>query len=191
MRVAFWHRFLLGGLFISSLSSAALALDVGGVKLDETQSVQGTSLQLNGAGVRNKFFVDVYVAGLYLAKPSTSAEAIITSKELQSMRIVITSSQITRERLTDAITEGIQKSAGADFARYAPMLDQLWSALTFEVQKGDVFDFTYVPQQGVHFVRNGQTLRVMPEFEFKKVLFGIWLGEDPIQPSLKEDLLAG
>lgn len=191
MRVAFLHRSLLGGLFASALSSMSLALEVGGVNLDETQSVHGTPLQLNGAGIRNKFFVDVYVAGLYLAKPTTSAEAVISAQELQSIRIVITSSQITRQRLIDAITEGIQKSAGDDFSRYEPMLDQLWSALTFEVQKGDVFDFTYVPQQGVHFVRNGQTLRVMPEFEFKKILFGIWLGKDPIQPSLKQDLLTG
>lgn len=191
MRIASLRRSLWGGLFIGSLASTALALEVGGVKFEETQSVQGTPLLLNGAGIRNKFFMDVYVAGLYLPKRSTEAEAIIAGKELQSIRIVITSSQITRERLTDAITEGIQKSAGDDFARYEPMLDQLWSALTIEVQKGDVFDFTYVPQQGVHFIRNGQSLRVMPEFEFKKVLFGIWLGKDPIQPSLKADLLAG
>lgn len=171
-------------------ASPSLALEVGGVKLEDSHTVMGRTLLLNGAGVRNKFFMDVYVAGLYLPEPNRSAESIIASRDVQSVRLVITSSQITRDRLVEAITDGIRKSSGKDFERYEPMLGELWAAFTFDVQKGDVFDFTYVPNEGVHFIRNGERLRVMTDFDFKKVLFGIWLGNDPVQPSLKQDLLA-
>ncbi len=182
---------MFGALFALASSSPVLSLEVGGVKLEDSRELQGKKLLLNGAGVRNKYFVDVYVAGLYLPAPNTSAQTIIASRDLQSVRLVITSSRITRDRLIEAITDGIRKSSGKDFARYEPMLGELWSAMTFEVQEGDVFDFNYVPGEGVHFVRNGSLLRVMTDFEFKKILFGIWLGEDPVQATLKEDLLSG
>lgn len=179
----------LGAILSGLLSSNLGALEVGGVSLEDSLSIQGTTLRLNGAGVRNKFFIDVYVAGLYLQNPGQSAEEVITGNELQSVRLIITSSQITRDRLVEAITDGIRRSAGPEFPRYQPMLDELWAAMPHDVSEGDVYDFTFVPGEGVHFIRNGQPLRIMPQFEFKKILFGIWLGKDPVQPSLKEDLL--
>jgi hypothetical protein len=181
---------LLGALFALATSSPALSLEVGGVTLEDSRELRGKKLLLNGAGIRNKYFVDVYVAGLYLPEQNTSAESIISSKDFQSVRLVITSSRITRERLIEAITDGIRKSSGKDFARYEPMLGELWSAMTFEVKEGDVFDFNHVPDEGVHFVRNGSLLRVMTDFGFKKILFGIWLGDDPVQTTLKADLLS-
>ncbi len=55
-------------LLTITLSVSVEAREVAGVKLDETARLAGidTPLVLNGAGVRSKFFVKVYVAGLYL-----------------------------------------------------------------------------------------------------------------------------
>jgi hypothetical protein len=175
---------------MSLLIAPTQAKQVGGVEMADKKSIKGADLTLNGAGVRSKYFMDVYVAGLYLPERSKQPDSIVKANEIQSMRLMITSSRITKKRLQDSIEEGIRLSAGKDFPRYAPMLDDLWSALTFEVKVGDVFDFTYVPGEGTHFIRNSEELRLLPEFEFKQVLFGIWLGKDPIQDSLKKELLS-
>ena len=48
-----------------------------GVTLPDTTQVGGQTLVLNGLGVRTKFTVKVYVAGLYLEQKSSDPDAII------------------------------------------------------------------------------------------------------------------
>lgn len=171
------------------LPIAGYPLTLEGVDLPESLQVEDKKLVLNGAGVRSKYFMDVYVAGLYLPEKSNDAEAIVAAQETQTIHMHIISSHITRARLIETIEEGVQQSAGKDFPRYKPMLQELWDTLTFEVEVGDNYDFTYLPGKGTHFYRNGKLLRVLPDVEFKKILFGIWLGPDPVQDSVKKALL--
>ena len=168
----------------------AEARQVGGMTFPESTTINGVKLTLNGAGVRSKYFLDVYAVGLYLPTPSQNPAAIIQADEIQMLRLMITSSHITRNRLTDSIEEGIRLSAGKDYPLYKPMLDELWAALTFETRVGDVFEFTYVPGTGTTFMMNSKQLRVLPDIQFKRVLFGIWLGDNPIQESVKAALLS-
>lgn len=182
-----YFRFLL---LVCLVAGAAQARQVGGITFPELMTVNEVALTLNGAGVRSKYFLDIYAVGLYLPEPSQSPAAIIRADETQMLRLVITSSHITKDRLTDSIEEGVRLSAGKDYSRYEPMLDDLWAALTFEVRVGDVFEFIYIPAKGTVFLMNKKELRVLPDFQFKQVLFGIWLGENPIQKSVKAALLS-
>ena len=148
-------------------------------------------LALNGSGIRSKYFMDVYVASLYLPAHSRNANTIVAADAAQSIHLHIISSHITKDILIESIEDGIKQSAGASFPRYQSRLQELRDALTFEVKKGDRFEFTYLPGKGTHFYRNGKLLRVLPTLEFKQVLFGIWLGKNPVQSSLKTALLNG
>jgi len=59
----------LGLLVLVSLlvfAASAQARTIGGVDMEETLKAGDTSLILNGAGIREKFFANIYVAGLYL-----------------------------------------------------------------------------------------------------------------------------
>ena len=57
-----------------ALSLPAHVAKVAGVKFDETSQLSAgvPQLVLNGAGIRKKFFVKVYVGALYLPKKVTS-----------------------------------------------------------------------------------------------------------------------
>jgi len=48
-----------------TLGAFAATVNVQGVKLEDTIEMQGSRLQLNGAGTRFKAIFKVYVAGLY------------------------------------------------------------------------------------------------------------------------------
>ena len=67
-------------LAVSSLTGGvaqAQAVEVANVKYEQAQDVGGHKLQLNGAGIRYKFIVKVYTAGLYLqSHASTTAEVL-------------------------------------------------------------------------------------------------------------------
>ena len=70
-------KFIFATILLS-LTFSASALEVKGVKVDETAQVGGTSLVLNGAGIRTKMVFKVYVAALYLTQKQTDANAVIS-----------------------------------------------------------------------------------------------------------------
>ena len=177
-------------LLLLLVAGEAEARQVGGMNFPESIVANDITLALNGAGVRSKYFLDVYAVGLYLPEASQNPADIIRADETQMIRLTITSSHITKDRLIDSIEEGIRLSAGQDYPHYKPMLEELWTALDFEVRIGDVFEFIYIPGKGTAFMMNGKKLRTLPDFPFKQVLFGIWLGKDPIQQSVKTELLS-
>ena len=62
------------------LSCNVLALEVAGVKLADTAQVGNVNLQLNGAGIRTKFFFKIYVGALYLPQKQNLADTIIADE---------------------------------------------------------------------------------------------------------------
>ncbi len=160
-----------------------------GVPMQGQITLLGHELFLNGSGERSKFFTDVYVAGLYLPNTSPQAEAIIAANEPQLMRLNITSSIITKSMLMSSIKDGLKLSAGKQYKKYAAMLDEVFEVREFPVNDGDQFDFLYVPGEGTHVLYNNELVHVVPGFDFKQVLFGIWIGKKPVDPKLKQKLL--
>ena len=57
------------------------AAEVAGIRLDDSVRVGNNELALNGAGVRSKLFIKVYVGALYVSQKSTSPAAIIARPE--------------------------------------------------------------------------------------------------------------
>ena len=189
MKTMKWSAIFLLCAAFGSAHAAAHAAEVSGVTMPDTLQVDDTELLLNGAGERNKYFMKIYVAGLYLPEKSSEATAIMNADEVQAMRVEITSSMITRSRFQETVQDGLKQSAGDEYPKYEHMLDDLWADKNLDVEKGDVFEYRYVPGEGTRFSRNGETLKVVKGLDFKQVLFGIYLGENPVQGDLKTDLL--
>ena len=59
---------LMAGACLLAAAATAQPITVSDVKYEETTSLSGSTLQLNGAGVRYKAVFKVYTAGLYLEK---------------------------------------------------------------------------------------------------------------------------
>jgi hypothetical protein len=66
---------LAAAVSLCACASFAQVQTVSGVKYDENIDFRGTKLHLNGAGIRYKFVVKVYTAGLYLPKKSATPDA--------------------------------------------------------------------------------------------------------------------
>ena len=69
---------LLISLLVYSLP--AVAIEIEGIEIPETDSSadSNTTLILNGAGLREKFFIDVYIGALYLQAKTPDAHAILS-----------------------------------------------------------------------------------------------------------------
>lgn len=166
------------------------AAKVGGITLDESITVGSSDTLYNGAGLRKKLFIKLYVGSLYLTTPSSDASAIINADEAMAIRLNILSDLLTRDKLLAALEEGFDKSTGGNTAPIQPQINQMIGLLMQDnIQPGDALTLAYEPGVGTHVLRDGKELNVIEGMPFKAALFGIWLSDKPAQNSLKSAML--
>jgi len=181
---------LIVSILFSSEGFAQKQIVFEGVTLPRTMKFENKTLQLNGAGSRSKMWVEVYIQALYLSQLSQNAKEIINDNLEMSIRIEITSALVSSGKLTRAINAGFEKSAGDAFESFKPRMALLQGFLADDITKGDVFELTYSPvDSSLWIIKNGQLKGKIPGFDFKKVFFGIWLGDKPVDEDLKSNLL--
>ncbi|APG59696.1 chalcone isomerase family protein [Christiangramia salexigens] len=176
-------------LAVIALTSVSAQTKVAGVELPNTETYNGQTLQLNGAGVREKFWIDLYAGGLYLTTKSSDAAAIMAKNEAMSIKLHIVSKLITSEKMVDAVNEGFEKSTSGNTAALSPKIEKFKSFFMAEIKRDDIFDIVYLPSKGVIVYKNDKELGVIEGMEFKKALFGIWLSNKPADNDLKKAML--
>ncbi len=175
-------------LALSPLSNAATVADV--EIPDALEASTGSELMLNGAGVRSKWFIDVYIGGLYLPEAKQSANEIVKADEPMAIKLHMISSMVTSEKMVNATMEGFQNATNGDTSPIKTEIDQFMGAFEEEILENDVFDLVYVPGKGVEVYKNEELLdTVGGGMAFKEALFGIWLSDNPAQESLKKAML--
>jgi|LGVF01.2.fsa_nt_gb hypothetical protein len=147
------------------------------------------NLVLNGQGTRDKFFIDLYVGGLYLKEKSSDFQTIIDADEKMSIRLHIVSSLITSKKMEDGTREGFTKSTNGNTEQIKEKIETFLAVFLEEIKENDIYDFLYIPSTGVQIYKNSELKETIISLEFKKALYGIWIGENPAQNSLKEDML--
>ncbi|WP_286749224.1 chalcone isomerase family protein [Marinobacter sp. UBA2688] len=176
-------------LLTAALTTPAAALTVEGVDVPDTYSAMDTELKLNGAGTRSKWFMDLYIGGLYVPETIDDGQAIINADEPQAITLHIISGMITSDKMKSATMEGFENSTGGDLAAIKDDVDAFLDVFSEEIKDGDVFDLVYLPGEGVRVLKNSEGRATIGDLEFKKALFGIWLSDEPAQEDLKEKML--
>ena len=180
----------LSALFICFLLTSGTLKEVEGVEFAEKITVEGKSLVLNGAGLREKYYLDLYVAGLYLESKTTDANKIIKDDKPMMLKINIVSTLITSEKMVEAVDEGFENSAPGKINELAPKIKQFKDVfLKEEIKEDDVYDIISIPGKGVMVKKNGNLETTITGLDFKQGLFGIWLCDEPADEDLKEGLL--
>jgi len=173
-----------------SAVSAQTHLEVNGVTVPRKIDFQNKTLQLNGAGGRSKMWLEVYVQALYLSQLSQDPQFIIDSDTEMAIRIEITSSMVSSNKLTKAMNAGFEKSAGSNLEQLRPRIEQFKSYLSDAITEKDVFVLAYNPlDQTINVYKNEVLKGKIQGFDFKKALFGIWLSDKPVDETLKKHLL--
>lgn len=170
--------------------SAQTQLEVNGVTVPRKIEIQNKTMQLNGAGGRSKMWLEVYVQALYLSQLSQDPKYIIDSDTEMAVRIEITSSMVSSNKLTKAMNTGFEKSAGSNLEALRPRIEQFKSYLSDAITEKDVFILFYNPlDQTVNVIKNDVPKGKITGFDFKQALFGIWLSDKPVDETLKKHLL--
>ncbi|WP_089666842.1 chalcone isomerase family protein [Gramella sp. MAR_2010_147] len=172
-----------------SIGFVSAQTEVGGVNLPNTETYQSHTLNLNGAGVREKLWIDLYAGGLYLSKKSSNASEIISANQPMSIKLHIVSKLITSEKMMDAVNEGFENSTNGNTKPLSSKIKKFQDFFMEDIKKNDVFDIVFIPDTGVSVYKNDKELGTIDGMDFKKALFGIWLSNKPADDDLKEAML--
>jgi hypothetical protein len=161
-------------------------------KFEPSLEVQGTNLQLNGAGTRFRAIFKVYDMGLYTAKKVSSPAELLTlpgPKRLQFTAL--------RELPGTDLGRLFLKGMGENSPRELVQRHALSSARLIEVFSGrskmlpgESFAMEFVPGKGTTFYILGKPQGApVGDDEFFSMVLKIWVGESPADRPLRDALL--
>lgn len=182
------------GLAALVLSVGALAaqVEVGGIKIEDVQDVQGTKLQLNGAGVRFKAIFKVYAAGLYVGKKVSTPEDFIAAPGPKRISLTLLR-EIDSNELGKAFTKGFEdNSPKNEMSKLIPGLIRMGQIFADhkKMLPGENFTIDWIPGTGTVITIKGKPQgEPFKEPEFYAALMRIWLGPSPADFKLKDALL--
>jgi hypothetical protein len=169
------------------------AAELEGVTLDERARVDGRELELNGIGMRTRFFVNVYVGGFYLEKKVSTAQGAIDAPGAKRV-IFVMMRAADAEQFVESIDEGLRANNTPEaLARVQREIDALFAMIRNirQAKKGMRIMLDYAPSARattllVDGVAQGQA---MLGEEYFRILLRIWFGDYPAQEDLKRGLL--
>ena len=180
------------GAALARGAAAQQMVELAGVKYPPSVQVANSRLVLNGAGIRYKFVIKVYTAGLYLPARAATPEQIFAMPGPKRMHIVMLR-DIDAEELGRLFTRGMEDNASKeDFSKSIPgtiRMADLFSAKK-KLAAGESFGVDWTPGTGTQVMVNGKPFgEPIKEPEFFIAVLRIWLGHKPADTALKEALL--
>jgi hypothetical protein len=174
-------------LLALALALPGRAASLKGVTFDETLRIGQVRLSLHGLGLlRWRIVFKAYVAALYL-DPEIAADRVL--EDVPKRLEIEYFHSISAESFAESTRKGIARNVSDDtYEALRPRIEQL-NALYRNVKPGDRYALTYIPGEGSELALNGESLGRVPGGDFASAVFAIWLGNAPIDQSLKEQLL--
>jgi hypothetical protein len=177
-----------------TLAGSALAapMELSGVKVEDSATVAGTKLQLNGAGIRYKAIFKVYVAELYTSKRINNLDELLAASGPKRMAVTMLRDIDMRE-LGKLLTRGMEDNTSKiDMSKLVGGLVRMGAMFSEQksLKSGDRFEIDWIPGKGtVITVRGVIQGEPFTEPDFFKALMAIWLGPVPADYRLKDSLL--
>ena len=177
---------LLMGVWAVAMGSQETAGGNAGGATDDIRLLDDARLELRSTGSAYfARFIHVYDAALYASAETTAADLLEsnTAKCLAlSYHVDLKGSDIRKA------AEKVLERQHGDLTAWRPDLDRLHAAYQ-DVGKGDEYALCHHPRRGTELLLNGAALTRIETPGFDVLYFGIWLGEDAISASLREDLV--
>ena len=170
------------------LCQVARPAELDGIQLPATVQANGTTLHLNGYGLRTYSLlgIHIYVAALYLEHPSPDAEQIIGWPETKLL-VVRFERNVSAEAARKAWREGLENNCQSpctldpdDVARFLSEIPAMHA--------GDNYSLLFTPHGAIVSV-SGQQIGVVSRPAFADAMLATFLGPHPASQKLKQELL--
>ena len=181
---------IFSGIIIAAMlltfSLEASALEVAGVDVPQSVTIENKALVLNGAGIRKKFFFKIYVGALYLPVKHTTVNAILNDAGGKRIVMSFLYKEVTAEDLVNGWNDGFTGNNSAKELKALQERINQFNSLFTTVHTGDEIRLDYLPGKGTQVSLNGTLKGSVPGEDFSKALLKIWLGSKPADKGLKK-----
>jgi hypothetical protein len=183
---------MVRGLIFAALAlttlSVAQAAELDGVAMPDTWSADGTEMRLNGIGLRTFSFlgIPIYVAGLYLERPSGDSDTILRSRDTKLLSIRFLR-DVDAEHGRRAWQDGFEQNCKRPCALDPAGVERFLSRVP-EVHKGDETTLLFT-SKGVDITFDGRPMGTIADPHFAEVMLATFIGPAPATPRLKRELL--
>jgi hypothetical protein len=183
MRSLFYLSLLLAPLLVHA------GMKIGGIELSNSYKIEEESLVLNGAGIRSKFFVKIYVGAIYLPETTLDSDQILAAAGPKSMQMNMLYKEVEAEKITTGWTEGFRSNlSDIEFRQLEDRLSR-FNALFPDLHAGDIVHMDYSPDKGTLLSINNKPLGVIEGEDFVNALLKVWIGDKPADDDLKQGML--
>ncbi|TXH87047.1 MAG: hypothetical protein E6Q78_15625 [Rhodoferax sp.] len=185
-------RALLVATAMGLALAAHAAIEIAGVKLEDTVTVGGTKLQLNGAGIRYKGPFKVYVGDLYTTKKVSNLEELIAAPGPKRLSMTFLR-EINSADFGKLLTRGIEDNTSrTEMSKIVPGMIKMGDifAANKAFVPGDVCILEWDPAKGLTIWAKGK-IQAEPfqDPAFFRALMSIWFGQNPADWKLKDAML--
>lgn len=189
MRAATLAFYLCLALFLLALVEPAFGREIAGVAVPESVTIKNKLLVLNGAGIRKKFIIKVYVGSLYLTVKRSSVKEILDDPGAKRIVMNFLYKEVSADTLIEGWNEGFAENNSSQ--ELLPLQDRIRQFNTFfsTVRKDDEIRLDYLPEEGTQVWINDTLKGSVPGEDFFRALLKIWLGPNPPDIKLKEAML--
>ncbi|MFA6570770.1 MAG: chalcone isomerase family protein [Bacteroidota bacterium] len=183
-------NFIIFLIFLLFTFSSLESREIKGIDMPDALKSGNENLVLNGAGVIKKLLFKVYIIGLYVQQKTSDENELLNQDKSYIIRLHFVRNGVTSDKIIDAWNTGFSKATGAKTDNIKNEIKQFNSWFDKdEVNENDIFQFDYKSGTGVRVYINGKLKGTIGGFAFRKALLGIWLGSNPRDEGVKEDLL--
>ena len=173
-------------------TSAVAAPEIHGVKIEDSITLAGSKLLLNGAGTRFKAVFKVYVGELYTSQKVSSLDELIAAPGPKRLSMTFVR-EIEAGPFGKLLTRGVEDNVPKnEMSKLVPGLIRMGDIFTVNkvLVPGDVIHLDWIPGTGMVVTAKGKVQgEPFKEPEFYKAIMSIWFGPSPADFKLKEALL--
>ena len=189
MKVAFYVFLICLFSFLMFSVDSAFGKKIAGVDVPQSVTIEDKALVLNGAGIRKKLFIKVYVGSLYLNAKQTAVGKILADPGAKSIVMNFLYKEVSNKKLVDGWNKGFTDNSTAKEIKALQDRINQFNALFSTVRKGDELRLDYLPGEGTQVKLNGTLKGSVPGEDFSKALLKIWLGDKPADENLRDAML--
>lgn len=172
------------------LPGSGFSKEIKGVTVPETVTLPDDSnLVLNGAGIRSKFFFNIYIGALYLTSSSNDIQHVLNDTGPKRVTMHILYDDLARKKITSAWTEGFEENNSPEQFNALKARLEAFNASFTDLKKGDTVTMDYLPGTGTRVSINNDVKATIEGHDFNTALLKVWLGESPADSSLKRAMM--
>ena len=165
-----------------------IAAEIESVTFADRYQAGNVPLVLHNVGLlRYRYFIKAYVAALYLGKGMQPEDVLTDAPKRLELHYFWPIKGPDFGKAADKILT--ENFSTALIALLRSRLERMHSWYE-NVQPGDRYALTYLPGVGTELTLNGTSKGIIEGADFAAAYFAIWLGEKPLDKSLKTQLLA-